>query len=76
MDYSSKMEKTIYQEVLKEIKNKKSNLVFKRGENIYNIMGDLFDKVIRYFPPHLDKKKRQSRFQAYTQFFFIPKLTH
>lgn len=47
------MDKKIYQEVLNEVEKSESPFVYKQGENIYIIKGDLFDKVIEFFPPHL-----------------------
>lgn len=51
------MDQEIYLEVLREIENKESPSVFKRDENIHIIKGDLFDRVIKLLPPHLDGEK-------------------
>ena len=51
------MNKEIYQEVRMEVENKESPFVVKQGENVYIIKGDLFDRVLEIFPPHLNKAK-------------------
>jgi len=64
------MHKEIYLEVLKEVENKKSPFVLKQGENIYLIKGDLFSKVLKFFPPHLVKTKTSVDLSSLYSVFF------
>lgn len=64
------MVKEIYQEVLNEVGNKASPFIFRRGENIYIIKGNLFDRIIKLFPPHLDEAKASVPLSTLYSIFF------
>ena len=67
------MNEEIYQEILNEMGNKVSSLIFKRDENIYIIKGTLFNRIIKYFPPHLDEAKASvPLLTLYSIFFHKP----
>ena len=64
------MNKEIYQEVRMEVENKESPFVVKQGENVYIIKGDLFDRVLEIFPPHLNKAKASVPLSSLYSVFF------
>ena len=67
------MDKEIYLEVLHEVENDESSSILKRGENIYIIKGNLFDRVLKILPPHLDGTKASVPLSTlYTVFFHKP----
>lgn len=67
------MVRELYQKIVGEVANRSSNLLAKRGKNIYIVNGDLFDRCINIFPPHLNEAKALVPLSSlYTVFFHMP----
>ncbi|KKT91258.1 MAG: hypothetical protein UW92_C0015G0008 [Candidatus Jorgensenbacteria bacterium GW2011_GWA2_45_13] len=63
----------MYQQVVSEVGKQKNHFVFKRDEKISIIQGDLLNKVLECFPPHLDPQKAQVPLSTiFTSFFHKP----